>query len=234
MLPPGGPAVIGVLEKRYRDAIVRETILTTRSSVAGQNFLTVTLYGPVGYQTVIDNSLGPDSISPDQIAREFTWYLLGVPMKRSLLYAQNKYGPFGFATGIAPGGNRCLYAWQHIGRHQDELLPRVGSIGVRLRLCDSTASEQQLLSLMYDFTIVGYLPSPLWNPYGSPPEVGKSLGGLSAPLEPPLPTSAVRPAEPVRTTKPAQVSKPVVEGPVVPLPEPGSYDDYANVPPPEP
>ncbi|MCB1487516.1 MAG: cellulose biosynthesis protein BcsN, partial [Bauldia sp.] len=64
------------------------------------------LYGPVGYTTVQDNALGPNSISPSQIAKEFNWYLLGVPMRRSQLYAQNKYGPFGFATGIASTGDR--------------------------------------------------------------------------------------------------------------------------------
>ena len=232
-LPPGGPAIVSVLEKRYKDAIVRQTILATDSHVSGQNFLTVTLYGPVGYRTVNDNALGQDSIAPDQIAREFGWYLAGVPMARSSVYAQNKYGAFGFATGTGAGGDRCLYAWQHIGRHQDQVIPIVGSIGIRLRLCDAHATEQSLLSVMYDFTIVGYLPSPLWNPYGKPPEVSKDLGGLSAPLEPTLPQTR---SQPIRTAPPAaptppKVTRPV-EGPVVPLPEPGSYGDYATVPPP--
>ena len=36
-------------------------------------------------------------------------------------------------------------------------------------LCDRKATEQELLSSCTDFDIVGYLPSPLWNPYGKPP-----------------------------------------------------------------
>ncbi len=232
-MAPGGPATISVLEKRFKDAIVRETILATNSRVSGQNFLTATLYGPVGYQTTEDNALGTDSINPTQIAKEFTWYLLGVPMQRSLLYAQNRYGAFGFATGIAKTGDRCLYAWQHIGRHQDTVLPTTGSIGIRLRLCDAHASEQQLLSVMYGFTIVGYLPSPLWNPYGKPREVSKDLGGLSASVEPDLPVSEVpvrkAPAKP-RSPKP---SVPVVKGPIVPPPEPETPGNYPVVPVPE-
>ena len=185
-LPAGGPAIITVLERRYRDAIVRESMLATNSRVSGQNSITVTLYGPVGYVTVDDNALGEDSIQPTQIAREFGWYLYGVPMKTSLIYTQNKYGPFGFATGIASTGDRCLYAWQHIERPQ---FVEAGAISVRLRLCSAKATEQELLSVMYDFDIVGYLPSPLWNPYGRPPRVASNLGGLSAPVEPQLPVT---------------------------------------------
>lgn len=233
---PGGPAIIGVLEKSFKDAIVRETILETNSKVSGQNFLTVTLRGPVGYRTVTDNALGADSIQPSQINKEFGWYLLGVPMKRSLIYAQNKYGPFGFATGTASTGDRCLYAWQHVGRHQDKIIPHGGgSVTVRLRLCDSRASDQQLLSVMYGFTITGYLSSPLWTPYGKPREVSKDLGGLSAPVEPELPTRMVEPvrkAPPRAKSPPPEVVRPI-EGPVVPLPEPGSYDNFATVPVPE-
>ncbi|MBY0278201.1 fused MFS/spermidine synthase, partial [Candidatus Binatia bacterium] len=46
---------------RGRDAIVRDSMLATNSRVSGQNFLTVTLYGPVGYVTVEDNAIGEDS-----------------------------------------------------------------------------------------------------------------------------------------------------------------------------
>ena len=144
-LPAGGPAIITVLEKRFKDAIVRKSILATNSRVSGQNFLTVTLYGPVGYVTVDDNALGEDSIHPTQIAREFEWYLFGVPMETSLIYIQNKYGPFGFATGIARTGDRCLYAWQHVER---PLFLKAGAVGIRLRLCDAKATEQELLSVM--------------------------------------------------------------------------------------
>jgi hypothetical protein len=227
-LPVGGPAIITVLERRYRDAIVRESILATNSRVSGQNFLTVTLYGPVGYVTVDDNALGPESIEPTQIRREFGWYLFGVPMQTSLIYVQNKYGPFGFATGVDRSGDRCLYAWQHIER---PLFLDAGAVGIRLRLCSTKATEQELLSVMYNFDIVGYLPSPLWNPYGKPPRVASNLGGLSAPVEPQLPVTTVAAAPPRRVVirEPRQPERPI-EGPIVPLPGPGDYEDYPSVP----
>jgi hypothetical protein len=227
-LPVGGPAIVTVLEKRYRDAIVRETILATNSRVSGQNFLTVTLYGPVGYVTVDDNALGEDSILPNQIAREFQWYLFGVPMQTSLIYTQNKYGPFGFATGIARSGDRCLYAWQHVERPQ---FVKSGAVGIRLRLCDAKATEQQLLSVMYNFDIVGYLPSPLWNPYGRPPRVADSVGAISAPVMPQLPVTTVEaPPRRVVIREPVVERPPPIDAPIVPLPEPGDYEDYPPVP----
>ena len=227
-LPVGGPAIITVLERRYRDAIVRESILATNSRVSGQNFLTVTLYGPVGYVTVDDNALGPESIEPTQIGREFGWYLFGMPMQTSLIYVQNKYGPFGFATGVARTGDRCLYAWQHVER---PLFVEAGAVGIRLRLCSAKATEQELLSVMYNFDIVGYLPSPLWNPYGKPPRVASNLGGLSAPVQPQLPVTTVAAAPPRRVVirEPRQPERPI-EGPIVPLPGPGDYEDYPSVP----
>lgn len=234
-MPPGGPAIVGVLEKQYRDAVVRESILANNSRVSGQNFIHATLYGPVGYRTVETNALGPDRITPEQIHKEFGWYLLGVPMERSMLYAQNKYGPFGFAMGTARSGDRCIYAWQHIGRHQDTFLMRVGAIGIRFRFCDRRMSDQQLLALMYEFTIVGYLPSPAWDPYGRPPKVSEDLGELSAPIRPVLETRPAPTPPPARAPVRRQpVQEPVIRGPIVPSPTAAGDGGYGTVPVPTP
>src|SRR5690606_20146705 len=143
---PGGPAIVSVLEKRFKDAVVRETILATDSRVSGQNFITVTLHGQTDFVTLDDNALGRNSIDRTQIAREFQWYLLGVPMRTSNLYAQNKYGPFGFATGVARSGDRCIYGWQLLSRSR---FLENGQISIRLRFCDRRMSEQELLNMMY-------------------------------------------------------------------------------------
>ena len=240
-MPAGGPPIIAVLEKRFKDAIVRESILGTRARVAGQNFISVTLYGPVDYRTEDNNALGQDSITPSQINREFGWYLDGVAMHKSKLYAQNRYGPFGFATGVAPTGDRCLYAWQHIGMNPDRFLPR-GSIGIRLRLCDSGATEQQLLSIMYGFTIVGYLPSRMWNPYGKARPADPRIGEMSAPIVPPVEPMAAPAPAPVRTvvirtapSAPLRPTRPVdPDIPAIPLPEPTGAGTYSSVPAPAP
>ena len=228
---PGGPATVSVLEKRYKDAVVRETILSTNSRVSGQNFIMVTLHGQTDFVTQDDNALGRASIEPGQIAREFQWYLLGVPMRTSNLYAQNKYGPFGFATGVTRSGDRCIYGWQILSRSR---FLENGQISIRLRVCDRNATEQQLLNLMYKFDIVGYLPSRFWNPYGKPPPVSSRLGAMSAPVEPELPvTSVPRASPPARRVVVAQpppqqqVVRPI-EGPIVP--PPGGYGVEGPVP----
>ena len=62
-----------------------------------------------------------------------------------------------------------------------------GSISVRLRLCGGrSTSEAALLSVMYGFTIDAYFLSARWNPYGGPPPVPTTLGGLNAPVVPPV------------------------------------------------
>jgi cellulose biosynthesis protein BcsN len=178
-MPAGGPAIVGVIERRYGNAVVRKTVLATNARGSGENMMTVSLYGPIADATGEDNLATEDSIDPDQIAIELRRYLPGVPMQPSTLFVQNKYGPFGFATGTAASGDRCLYAWQRIHRGRSPFVGE-GTIAVRLRLCDAYAGYEQLLSVMYGYTITGYLPNTFWNPYGKAPPVAADLGGLSA------------------------------------------------------
>jgi Cellulose biosynthesis protein BcsN len=234
-MPAGGPAVVGVIERKFKDAVVRETVLATDARVAGENMITVSLYGPINYATPDDNALGEDSIEPEQIAKELGWYLTDVPMRRSSLYAQNKYGPFGFATGMATTGDRCLYAWQKIHRQHSPFAGQ-GTIGIRLRLCDAYAGFEQLLSVMYGYTITGYLATAAWDPYGSPAPVAADLGALSAPkypfgrlgetAQPPVPRRQAR----VPSVEPAETMPEVI----VPEPSGSKGEAYPVVPGPTP
>jgi hypothetical protein len=232
-MPAGGPAIVGVIERKFTDAIVRETILATNARAAGQNSLMVTLYGSVGYASTSDNAQGEDSIQPEQIAKELGWYLTGIPMQRSSLYAQNKYGPFGYATGTAATGDRCLYAWQKIHRQHGPFAGE-GTIGVRLRLCDAKAGFEQLLSVMYGFTITGYLPTSSWNPYGAPSPVPADLGALSAPKYPfgqfDQPAELREPPAQVRRRITAAGPPEPVPTAIVPEPPGGGGSGYAIVP----
>jgi hypothetical protein len=105
-------------------------------------------------------------------------------MQTSLVYVQNKYGPFGFATGRSASGDVCLYAWQRIEPNEPAILVPGGVISIRLRLCDAAATHEQLLRSMYGFTISAYYKSGSWNPYGSPPRVPEHLGEIDAPIYP--------------------------------------------------
>jgi hypothetical protein len=50
-------------------------------------------------------------------------------------------------------------------------------IQVRLRVCQSGASEKELVELMYGYTIVGGFSGTTWNPYGTPASVDSQIGG---------------------------------------------------------
>jgi hypothetical protein len=56
------------------------------------------------------------------------------------------------------------------------LIGNKGSIDIRLRLCQSNATEKALLAVMYGYTVNAYLKDSNWNPYGSPQAVPDTLG----------------------------------------------------------
>jgi Cellulose biosynthesis protein BcsN len=182
--PPGGPAVIAVLERKHQNGVSQEIALSTASATAGQNAFHVSLINEPETQSEIDDTLKIRRVTQELVQTEMEDRLAGVEMRTSLLYAQNKYGPFGFATGRASTGDLCLYAWQQIEPNQPAILMTSGAISVRLRMCDADATEEQLLRSMYSYTISAYFPLGAWNPYGSPPPPPAALGQIDAPVYP--------------------------------------------------
>ncbi len=248
--PPGGPTIVSVIERPYNNAIQQEILLSTSARTPGQNVLRVQFFGPVkanlsGGDTLRDSQLGVTDIS-----RELRGTLPGIAMHRSPNYVQNRYGPFGFASGRSSSGDTCIYAWQRIrpGESQSRWLTGRGSIQVRLRLCDARLNEEQLLAFMYGFSINAAFNDYSWNPYGEPPGPPANLGrpgpdvypagpGLppSAALMPPPQQPQARPqaqrraAAPVSPVTPARMPRPAPIGPLVP-PPPGSPDTTPNPP----
>lgn len=239
-LPPaGGPAIVSVVERPYNNAVQQEILLATSSRTPGQNVLRVQLFGPVkaslsGGSTLSDRPLGATDIS-----RELRGTLPGVAMSRSPYFVQNQYGPFGYATGHSSSGDTCIYAWQRIRppESSSRWLRGQGTVQVRLRLCDSELSEEQLLSVMYGFSINAAFNDIRWNPYGDPIGPDENLGRPGAgdvypngpesyprsvttrPEPAPPPRRVVR-STPAQSVESAPVrAKPI--GPVVP-PPPGS------------
>ncbi|WP_354347394.1 cellulose biosynthesis protein BcsN [Phyllobacterium ifriqiyense] len=234
--PPGGPSVVSVIERPYNNAVQQEILLSTSARTPGQNVLRIQLFGPVkpnlsGGETLRDPQLGVANIQ-----RELRNMLPGVAMRRSPIYVQNRYGPFGFASGRSPFGDTCIYAWQRIrpSESQTRWLTGRGSIQVRLRLCDAGLSEEQLLAFMYGFTINASFSSYSWNPYGemaSPPHnLGKPGADIYAGGPPPPPAETLMPAPVVRSVRvasperkaqqstDARAPRPVPVGPLVPPP----------------
>lgn len=181
--PPGGPAIVAVLQRTYQNGISQEIALSTSSNTSGQNAFYVRMVNDLQALTEVDDTLTIRRITQERILGEMEERFPGVEMQTSLIYVQNKYGPFGFAIGRT-GTDVCIYAWQDIEPNKPAILTPGGIISVRLRLCDADATEQQLLRTMYGFTISAYYSSVGWNPYGDAPSVSPQLGQMDAPLYP--------------------------------------------------
>ncbi|MHB2265497.1 cellulose biosynthesis protein BcsN [Aliihoeflea sp. PC F10.4] len=181
--PPGGPTIVDVVERRYANAIQQDVVLGANASVPGQNTLRVQLFGSVGNeagQTDLSNLPPTEGV----IRREMRTAFPGVAMQVSPLYAQNSYGPFGYAMGRS-GRDLCLYAWQRIrGAERAAPFGQRGTIQTRLRLCQAGASEQQLLAVMYGYTITGGFAADGWNPFGAAASPDPRLGAVGTQIFP--------------------------------------------------
>ena len=173
--PPGGPAVIAVLENRYQNGLAQDIILENDTGVPGQNVILVKAYGPMGAEAG-QSRLSDDKFSMYDIQNELRKQFPGVAMQVSGLYAQNRYGPFSYATGRSGSGANCVYAWQRIAAEERVFSGQRGAITWRLRVCDRGTDTRTLLLLAYGLTINGYFLSKTWNPYGDPPEVDPRIG----------------------------------------------------------
>ncbi|WP_052003363.1 cellulose biosynthesis protein BcsN [Microvirga sp. BSC39] len=182
--PPGGPSIVAVLQQTYQNGISQEIALSTASLTAGQNAFYVSLLNNTASNMEIPETLSLSPLTPDRIEREMEERIPGVAMQTSLVYVQNKFGPFGFATGRSSQGDLCLYAWQQIEPDKPAILVPGGAISVRLRLCDADASVDQLLRVMYGYTVAAYYRQESWNPYGDPPPPPAGFGQTDAPMYP--------------------------------------------------
>jgi hypothetical protein len=182
--PPGGPAIVAVLQRNYKNGISQEISLATASSANGQNTIYVSMMNDPTALTETDDILSIPALRPDRLQAEMDERFPGIDMTPSVVYVQNRYGPFGFGTGRSASGDTCLYAWQRIEPTEAAIIATSGVISIRMRLCDADASDQQLLRSMYGFTISSYFMSKDWNPYGRPPSPPAHLGEPDAPLYP--------------------------------------------------
>ena len=182
--PVGGPLVIGVLQRTYRNAVRQTIILQTDGSVSGENTIDVTFYGPLKAAPDAGN-LKRDTGTLTEIAAEMR-RKVPMPMAISPEFAQNSYGPFGFAFGGTTSAGRCLYAWQriHAQRNIFQEPSARGEISLRLRLCRRGVTDAQLLALMYGYAFVATLPNPNWNPFGTPPPADPAIGQRGVTINP--------------------------------------------------
>lgn len=233
---PGGPVVVGAIQRNLGNAVEHEILLGVRSSTPGQNSLSAQVFGR-GHQTV-QGAVDAGPPTDASVAREMQDVLSGVPMQISPYFVQNRYGPFGYAIGRGKGRDLCIYGWQRLNTLSGSgpFYANRFLIQIRLRLCESGASERDLLQVMYGFTLSSHFGSqypdmPIVN-QPNPMQV-LDTGTVVRPATPTgmahvLPTQAPAPdrapravasapaAPPAPATAP--VSKTASAGPVVPPP----------------
>lgn len=209
--PAGGPSIVGVIQGKRSGGIYQEILLGTHAATPGQNRIQVTVY---------ENNAPLVNPYP-RIAAEMRAALPGVRMVRSPYYVQNRYGPFGYAFGRSGTRDLCLFGWQSI-RTRATPMTRQGGIDIRVRICETGATEQKLLSVMYGYTIDVFITSQRWNPYGSPLPPSAELGRAGANIYPAGPdqfatvTTAVPPAPVARRAQAITAAEtPAVEPPTI-------------------
>jgi hypothetical protein len=230
---PGGPPVVAVTETSYTNALVQNVILSTRAATPGQNEFVIRAFRADPADENEPATLADRALSSYAVGRELEDRFPGVAMRVSQAYTQNKYGPFGFATGSPGNGDRCFYGWQRIERTGRPLLSPVGgAVSIRLRLCERGRTEAELLRAFYGFTFLGYSRAFGWDPFGTPPGPPPELGATGVPIYPVAPDAAEervasRPAQRVRAAprvralpEPAEAieAEPLPGYPTVPAP----------------
>lgn len=226
--PPGGPSLVAVSERSYSNGIQQDIALATSSGISGQNAMRVRLFGPIKGKAPGQTALPGQFLSLANIDSEIRRAVPGVPMQKAAFFVQNRYGPFGYAVGRR-GRETCLYGFQEIKSREFTWNDR-GSVDIRVRLCESGASEGDLLAFMYGYTVNVFVDAAGWNPYGEPAAVPEGLGAPGPDVYPTargqlqtvLPDApAVAPAPRVVRQKPRRAAaQPAEQAAPPPLPQP--------------
>ncbi|WP_413989741.1 cellulose biosynthesis protein BcsN [Labrys okinawensis] len=221
-LGAGTPAVVSILQTAYANATRQTMALATDGSAPGQNQLRVDIFGVSNESAGAESTLADRSLSEDQLTSEAEAALPGVPMRRSLTYVQNQYGPFGYALGRA-AGELCIYAWQRIATPDLDvsLFNRRATISIRLRLCEPHATETNLVAAMMGLHVNASLSSGSWSQ--APRPLSPDLGAAGAPMGPSPASVVPTPAASARTGKRKRPRVPARAG-VKPAPETAQPD----------
>src|SRR5690606_17399671 len=140
---------------------------------------------------------------------------------------------FGYATGRSRLGDLCVYAWQRLaGMRSDATVATRGAVQVRLRLCQTGATEEGLLAVMYGYTIKSAIGDDTWNPYGTAPAADPRLGTLGQPIHPKGLSGAaqITVSAPVEERAPRPTPRPKVASAAAQQPAPAVPPVPANAP----
>ena len=227
--------MVSVVETNFANAVRQEIALTSNARTPGENHVTITRFLTRGG----DGNFGElgDPVADNQdLYTQATEAFPEVSMMVSPFYVQNYYGPFGYAVGGAPTGDKCVYARQRI-EPEAASTGRVtrGSVVIRFQMCDRSASERELLDMMFAMR----LRDPVFQPWRASPIIGapgaiilpQTGAGFQNVLDLPeaqprgttsAPPVVQAPAPRPVVTAPTPTPVPPPTGPIVPLPGGGT------------
>jgi Cellulose biosynthesis protein BcsN len=228
-LGPGSPAVLSVVESPYANATRQTIALETHGRTPGENQLRVDILGLTNTGVTAETTLPDRPLNEAGLYAEGQEALPNVPLRLSLSYVQNRYGPFGYLVGRTPQGDTCVYAWQRVAT-PDQRLSLVNAratVSVRLRLCDPKADEAALIATMMNLGVNVRLSGGSWtpDPKGLSPDIG-AAGTLIAPPSIMAAAANPYPSAPSPATTPSRAK----HAKRAPLPEPAPAASAAERP----
>lgn len=150
-LPPQAGQPVSVGERRGAESLDQDIVLGGAASYAGQNRITVRMrWGDT--QEARDAMRRPTEYS---IAREIDEAFPNGSVQPTSAIVANADGPIGVAAGRSGGAN-CVFAWQSLRTTRTGgWFEQGASIGtqVRVRLCDASLSQQQLIQLVAGLSV---------------------------------------------------------------------------------
>ncbi|WP_052951886.1 cellulose biosynthesis protein BcsN [Devosia soli] len=218
--PPGGPAIVTVVETVYPNAIRQDISLATEARSVGENKISVIRFIGKGGDGS-DAALKDIPFTQVNLTEEALAAWPGSGMAVSPYFVQNAYGPFGYAIAKPANGDTCLYAWQRI---EPTLKPSGavdrGTIIIRVQACRRGVSEEALLELMYRLRLnVNVFP---------PSKAPAVIGAIANPIRPVGAdgfAEVIPSSQPVVARRPAPRATPVVQAvaaPAIPVPPAGA------------
>jgi hypothetical protein len=236
-LGPGAPAIQSVVERPYQNATRQTVLLATRGNTPGENSLRVDVIGVTNSDINHEATLPDAPLKEADLISEAQDALPTVPLRTSLTYLQNRYGPFGYAVGRSTQGDECIYAWQRLATPDRDLslINSRDTLSLRLRLCEPNTSEAKLVATMMKLNVSVALSDGAW--IAEPKQLSPEVGSPGVVLGPPevlaaADSDAKQPAHRERLHV-AKLSKRKINGPsVVPSTQISPPPDAVVVPPP--
>jgi hypothetical protein len=236
-LGPRAPPVLSIVEHPYENATRQTVHLATRGKTPGENTLRVDVIGIKNPGISRDATLPDAPLEAAQLGLDAEEALPGVPLRTSLVYLQNRFGPFGYAVGKSAQGDVCIYAWQRVATPDRDINPinSRNTLSLRLRLCEPHTSEAALIANMMGLSVnVGLSGGLAWTP--EPKQFSSEIGFSGATIGPPQILGAVSPdAEETARPSTRRAVKPRGEIVEAPIAVPTQYPltgDAVLVPPP--